>query len=103
MDRDRPARVERHIALTSLLLLAAAHPGLSASLRPDGLVELSGEPMFPIGLIELGTYSYPDWAQRIHDSGANIVWDIEIAYADTTPTCAQVLQASAAGGWYLMV
>jgi hypothetical protein len=78
-------------------VLAAAHPTIAASLRSDGLLEVSDGPMFPIGLVELGTYSYPDWAQRIHDSGANLVWDIEIAYADTTPTCAEVLQASAAG------
>ena len=101
-SRSGASFVRPVISFASLVLLVTAHSGAAASLRPDGLVDLSGEPMFPIGLIELGTYSYPDWAQRIHDSGANIVWDIEIAYADTTPTCAEVLQASAAGGWYLL-
>jgi hypothetical protein len=89
--------------LACALALAWASPSGAAALRTDGLMEVEGQPLFPIGLLELGTYSYPDWAQRIHDSGANIVWDIEIAYADTVPTCAQVMQAAAQGGWYLMV
>lgn len=90
--------------LSSLVLsLGSSDLSRAASVRSDGLLEVGGQPLFPIGLIDLGTYSYPDWADRIEACGANIVWDIEIAYADTTPTCAQVMQASAAGGWYLMV
>jgi hypothetical protein len=83
--------------------LAPSHAAGAASLRPDGLVDVQGHPLFPIGLVELGTYAYPDWAARIRSTGANMVWDIEIAYADTLPTCAQVMQASADGGWYLLV
>lgn len=75
----------------------------AASIRPDGLLEVDGKAMFPIGLIELGTYSYPDWQQRIVDAGANLVWDIEIAYADTTPGCAAVFDAAREGNYYLMI
>ncbi len=75
----------------------------AASILPNGLLEVEGRAMFPVGLVELGSARYPDWQQRIRDSGANIVWDIEIAYADTTPDCAQVMQAAADGGWYLML
>ncbi|MBZ0266655.1 T9SS type A sorting domain-containing protein [bacterium] len=65
---------------------------------------MDGRKMFPIGLVELGTYAYPDdWNQRIVDSGANLVWDIEIAYADTTPGCDVVFDNARAGGYYLMI
>lgn len=91
------------IRTLSLVLLAV--PGSvqgAASLRPDGLLDIDGQPIFPVGLVELGTYRYPDWAERIRESGANFVWDIEIAYADTTPSCDAVLAAAEAGGWYLL-
>jgi hypothetical protein len=35
-----------------------------------------------LGLVELGTYKYPDWNDRIRKSKANMVWDIEISYAE---------------------
>jgi len=89
--------------LVAAVLLTATAPVPAANLRDDGLLEVNGEPMFPIGLVELGTYFYDDWQQRIIDAGANLVWDIEIAYADTTPTCAQVMQAAVDGGYYLMI
>jgi hypothetical protein len=54
-------------------------------------------------LVELGTYKYPDWNDRIRRSKANVVWDIEIAYADTMPSCAAVMDSAASTGYYLML
>jgi hypothetical protein len=106
-SRDRSRRFfhapRRFARLIWVGLGLSAAPAGAASIRPDGRLEVGGEAMFPVGLVELGTYRYADWQQRIRDSGANIVWDIEIAYADTTPGCAQVLQAAEDGDWYLML
>ena len=95
-------------SLAALTLVACLLPGVvapvrAASLRPDGRLEIGGAPIFPVGLVELGTYKYADWAERIHDCGANFVWDIEIAYADTIPSCSDVLREAEQGGWYLLV
>jgi FlgD Ig-like domain len=101
--RKRSSRPYGAVGLVLLALVANAIPAAAASIRADGLLEVDGRPMFPIGLVELGTYMYPDWNQRIQDAGANLVWDIEIAYADTMPSCAQVLTAAEEGGYYLML
>lgn len=84
-------------------LTFASAVSATTTIRADGLLDVDGEAMFPIGLIELGTYAYPDWKERIEASGANLIWDIEIAYADTAPGCAEVMQAAADGDFYLMI
>ncbi len=101
MSRSSP-RVPR-AAIVVAVAVASAFPAQGASIRPDGLLEIDGAPVFPVGLVDLGSPRYPDWEARIAESGANFVWDIEIAYADTTPSCAAVLAAAEAGGWHLLV
>lgn len=93
----------RAVRLGAVLAFGTSLPAAAATLRPDGLLEIDGSPVFPVGLVELGTYRYSDWAERIAESGANFVWDIEIAYADTVPSCAAVMDAAEAGGWHLLV
>jgi hypothetical protein len=56
-----------------------------------------------VGLVELGASRYDDWNDRIRQSGANLVWDIELAYADTFPKCSDVLDSAAATGYRLLV
>jgi hypothetical protein len=75
----------------------------AATVRPDGLIDAPGGVLFPLGLIELGTYKYEDWNDRIRRSKANVIWDTEIAYADTTPSCAAVMDSAEATGYYLFV
>ncbi|MAF27149.1 MAG: FlgD immunoglobulin-like domain containing protein [Gemmatimonadota bacterium] len=92
--------------LLALLFVTCALLPVSASavsIRTDGLLEVDGEPFYPLGLVELATYRYEDWNDRIRRSRANIVWDIEIAYADTTPSCADIADSAAATGYYIML
>jgi len=105
----RASLAVRRVALVAALVAAVAaagtpaSPAAAASIRPDGLLEIDGAPVFPVGLVDLGSPRYADWEARIAESGANFVWDIEIAYADTTPSGAAVLAAAATGGWHLLV
>ncbi len=105
----RASLAVRRVALVAAVAAAVAaggtpaSPAAAASIRPDGLLEIGGAPVFPVGLVDLGSPRYADWEARIAESGANFVWDIEIAYADTTPSCAAVMAAAAAGGWHLLV
>ncbi|HMB69352.1 MAG TPA: hypothetical protein VKU85_08565, partial [bacterium] len=101
--RFRSRIVTLTIVLLGLGISAPRSAGATASITSDGMLLVEGERMFPIGLVELGTYEYLNWDQRIRNSGANLVWDIEIAYADTTPGCAEVMQAAHDGGYYLML
>ena len=93
--RPFPPIPARAVAMALLL----SSPAGAASIRSDGLLAVDGQALFPVGLVELGSARYADWEDRIRDSGANIVWDIEIAYADTTPGCSEVMRASRDGGW----
>ena len=82
----------------------AAPPAVADTvIRADGLLEVDGEPFFPVGLVELGSTRYPDWNERIRQSGANLIWDIELAYADTMPTCSAILDSAQAAGYRLMI
>jgi hypothetical protein len=89
------------IALCALLMPRPATA--TTTIREDGLLDVDGEVLFPIGLVELGTYLYEDWNDRIRRSGANLVWDIEIAYSDTAPSCGAVLDSATATGYYLLL
>ncbi|NNE43634.1 MAG: hypothetical protein HKN12_05460, partial [Gemmatimonadetes bacterium] len=73
------------LLVSALLLSAGAAPSAAGTvIRPDGLLEVDGKPFFPVGLVDAGQWRYPDdWNDRIRQTGANIVWDIESAYADT--------------------
>lgn len=81
----------------------AGNSAQAATIRPDGLVNVNGSTVYPLGLVELGTYKYPDWNDRIRRSKANVVWDIEIAYADTMPLCSTVIDSAEATGYYLIL
>ncbi len=93
----------RHLIAGFILMTVAGSAADGASIRPDGLLEVDGKAMFPIGLVELGTYAYEDWNERIQSTGANVVWDIEIAYADSTPSCGEVFAAAEEGNYYLLI
>lgn len=93
----------RAVLVASCLAVVTPAFAVPASITADGLLFVEGERMFPLGLLELGSDKYPDWDQRVQDAEANLVWDVEVAYADTTPTCAQVIQAARDGGYYLMI
>jgi len=91
-------------ALQLLVLPLLTKPVSAASLRSDGLLEVDGQPFFPVGLVSNGVKVYPDdWHSRIRESGANFVWDIEIAYADTAMGCAALVDSAAAAGYRLMI
>ena len=77
---------------TLVVGLLSALPALGATtIRDDGLLDIDGEVLFPVGLVELGSYVYEDWNELIRESGANLVWDIELAYADTSPSCGAIM------------
>ena len=69
----------------------------------DLLLKVDGHKFYPIGLLELGADRYPyDWNQRIRDTGANLVWDIGVAYLDGDPSCEAVRDSAEAAGYRLM-
>jgi hypothetical protein len=82
-------------------------PLLAALLLPAGASGrwiVDGEPFFPIGLVSNGYAVYPEnWHAMIRESSANIVWDIEIAYADTAMGCEALIDSAAAGGYKLLI
>jgi hypothetical protein len=100
---DRPAR--RIVAIAAMAaLLFPSGSGATSTIRADGLLDVDGVPFFPIGLIDLGHWQYPtDWNDRIRQSKANIVWDIGVAYADTIPSCAALMDSASTTGYKLLV
>jgi len=98
MDVPRAAR-----ACCALAALTVSSPLAAATIRPDGLLEVDGEPFFPIGLLSLGTQQWEDWNHQIRKSGANCVWDYETAYEGTEMTCRAVMDSARAGGWRLLL
>ncbi len=88
-----------------LAILAAPAPSHSAGvvIRPDRMVEIDGEPFFPIGLMEMGAPEFEDWNARIRQSGANVVWDFMSAYADTSPSCAAIVDSARVTGYRLLL
>src|SRR5262245_16624548 len=103
---NRSVHVLRTIVL-SIAAVAFCSAGNSAqagtTIRTDGLLNSNGSTVYPLGLVELGTYKYPDWNNRIRQSKANMVWDIEIAYSDTMPSCSAVVDSAEATGYYLLL
>jgi len=107
-SRDARRRPGRAAAAFLLLALLAAIPAVTgafpATVRSDGLLEVDGEPFFPVGLVDIGYWHYPDdWNDRIRESGANVVWDIEAAYADTVPMCLDLLDSALVTGYKLIL
>ena len=90
------------LALFPILQPAAAGPQETV-LREDGLLEVDGRPFFPIGLLDVGHWRYPDWQARIVESKANLVWDIQLAYGDSTVTCEALVDSALAGGYRLLI
>jgi hypothetical protein len=89
-------------ALLAVLLPGAAFP--TATLRSDGIMLVDGKPFFPVGLVDIGHWRYPtDWNDRIRQTKANLVWDVDAAYADTIPSCQAVVDSAAATGYRLIV
>ena len=106
MVRCRMSGVPRFLVAT-LAVWPLALPGparaAAASIRSDRMLELDGEPFFPIGLLDLGTGDYDDWNARIRQSGANVVWEYETAYRDESPSCRAVVDSARAGGYKLLL
>jgi hypothetical protein len=76
----------------------------AASIRPDGLLDVDGTAFFPVGLVDIGYWRYPtDWNDRIRQTKANLVWDVESAYADTLPTCRALVDSAQSTGYKLIV
>lgn len=78
-------------------------PARAVTIRPDGFLEVDGEAFFPVGLLDLGSRKYDDWNDQIRRSGANCIWDYEIAYTDTTPRCRAVVDSARATGYRLLI
>ncbi len=90
-------------ALFLTLGLAMPRWAGASSIRPDGLLLVNGKIIYPIGLVEIGSDRYSDWNDRIRQSKANIVWDIERAYMNTAPTCAAIVDSAEATGYTLLL
>lgn len=99
------SRTRRAVCLATVLGTFATLPayGFETELRADGMLMLGGRPFFPLGLVELGAAQYPDWNDRIRSSRANVVWDVEFAYADTFPKCSAVIDSAQSTGYALLV
>lgn len=103
MRQARPHRA-RIVAALVLPAMVAASPSGAVEIRSDGVLEIDGEPFFPLGLLSNGNKVYTeDWHRRIRDSQANFVWDIEVAYADTAIGCEAFVDSAAAAGYKLMI
>jgi len=89
-------------ALLAVLLPGSARP--TATVRADGLLVVDGKPFYPVGLVDIGHWRFPtDWNDRIRQTKANLVWDVDAAYADTIPSCADVVDSALATGYKLVV
>lgn len=93
----------RLFALPVLATLALPAPGAAARLRPDGLLDDEGKAFFPLGLMDHGSWKYDDWQKRIRDAGVNCVWDWQMAYADSVPSCRAVVDSAIAGNYRLLI
>jgi hypothetical protein len=91
------------IASFAAVALVRALPAAAGPIRPDGLLEVEGEPFFPVGLFDLGWRDWKNWSKQIRESGANCVWDFETAYTDGFPSCRAVMDSARAGGWWLLL
>lgn len=80
---------------------AAALPNVN--IGNDNVLRVDGQPFFPVGLLQLGNDDYPDWNDRIRQSGANAVWEIGYAFADSTPSCAAIRDSADATGYKLLI
>jgi len=67
------------------------------------MLRVDGQKFFPVGLLQLGNDDFPDWNDRIRQCGANLVWDIGYAFADSAPGCAAIRDSADATGYRLLV
>jgi hypothetical protein len=95
----------RRTLLASLVVAASTAPSPSpaTTIRSDGLLEVDGEVLFPVGLFDLGWREWKTWSKHIRESGANCVWDFETVYRNGSPSCRAVMDSARAGGWRLLV
>ena len=89
--------------LASALLATSASAIPNVSVGPDNVLRVDGQAFFPVGLLQLGNDDYPDWNDRIRQSGANAVWEIGYAFADSTPSCAAIRDSADATGYKILV
>ncbi|MBZ0267311.1 T9SS type A sorting domain-containing protein [bacterium] len=71
-------------------------------IRSNNTLRVDGSRFFPIGLVELGNDRYADWNDRIRRSGANVVWDNGMAYADSVPSCEAIRDSADAAGYLVL-
>lgn len=100
--RRRIAGAWSYFAAGALLLLPLAASAQTVEIRSNLILRVDGQRFFPIGLLELGNDRYADWNDRIRRSGANIVWDNGIAYADSFPSCEAIRDSADAAGYYVL-
>jgi hypothetical protein len=90
------------IPLAALLLGPDPSAAQTVEIRGNNVLRVNGNRFFPIGLVELGNDRYADWNDRIRRSGANVVWDNGIAYADSTPACEAIRDSADAAGYLVL-
>jgi hypothetical protein len=92
------------LAVASGVALSSDPPeAWASSIREDGLVEINGEVLFPIGLFDSGIREYGDWNEQIRACGANVVWDFKYGYEDVFPRCREVADSARSAGYYLLI
>jgi len=90
--------------VASLVLASVLAWVVVAPVRANDRLIVDGQPFYPIGLVSNGYKEYPDdWQRMIRESKANLVWDIEIAYADTAIGCRALMDSAAAAGYKLLI
>jgi hypothetical protein len=104
-EQTRASRNALAVLAIALLLAAGAPPtpAQQVTVGSDLILRIDGQKFFPVGLLQLGIDRYPDWNDRIRQSGANFVWDEGYAFADGTPSCAAIRDSADATGYKLMV
>jgi hypothetical protein len=92
------------LAIGGPAVVAVLSPPVAAStIRSDGLVDVDGRAFFPIGLLDLGWREYESWNKHIRLSGANCVWDVEVAYGGTTIPCSALMDSARAADYRLLI
>jgi hypothetical protein len=91
------------LCVFSSLLAPAPADAQSVWIGYDRVLRVDGNRFFPVGLLDTGIARFPDdWNDRIRESGANVVWDLGHAYAESVYTCAAIRDSAEATGYYLM-
>ncbi|MGQ0723225.1 MAG: hypothetical protein ACT4PE_16875 [Candidatus Eiseniibacteriota bacterium] len=102
---EQPRAWKNALAVLGVLLAVDASPtrAQQVTVGSDQILRIDGQKFFPVGLLQLGRDRYPNWNDRIRQSGANFVWDEGYAFADSMPSCAAIRDSADATGYKLMI